>query len=81
MLGLLGAAVEYAHAQGAAVMEGYPVEPGARLYAYMGAPATFAQAGFADVTLAGQERRVMRYVIAGEDRPPTAPAPPGPDVQ
>lgn len=61
-LGLLRAAVEYAVSQGATVIEGYPVEPRARLYTYMGFPATFLRAGFRDVTPPGQARLVMRYV-------------------
>ena len=61
-LGLLRAAVEYAVAQGAQTIEGYPVEPGSGLYTYMGSPAIFEKAGFRDVTPAGQARRVMRYV-------------------
>jgi GNAT superfamily N-acetyltransferase len=36
--GLLKAAVEYARSQGATAIEGYPVEPGSRLYTYMGSP-------------------------------------------
>ena len=59
--GLLRAAVAYALAQGAKVVEGYPVEPDARLYTYMGSPATFRAAGFADVTPAERDRRVFRY--------------------
>jgi GNAT superfamily N-acetyltransferase len=62
-LGLLRAAVAYASSQGATAIEGYPVEPGARLYTYMGAPAIFFQAGFVDVTPAGRDRRVMRYTL------------------
>jgi len=62
-LGLLRAAVEYARSNGAEIIEGYPVEPGPRLYTYMGAPATFQQAGFSDVTPPGQARQVMRYVV------------------
>jgi len=50
-LGLLSAAVEYARSQGAEVIEGYPVEPGPRLYTYMGSPATFREAGFEDALL------------------------------
>jgi GNAT superfamily N-acetyltransferase len=61
-LALLRAAVEHAIAEGAAVVEGYPVEPGPRLYTYMGSPETFQQAGFTDVTPAGQARTVMRYL-------------------
>jgi GNAT superfamily N-acetyltransferase len=61
--GLLKAAVDYAAAQGAEIIEGYPVEPGARLYTYMGSPATFRAAGFRDVTPRGQARQVMRYLV------------------
>lgn len=60
-LGLLKAAVKYAKSKGARVIEGYPVEPGARLYTYMGSPATFREAGFRDVTPKGQARKMMRY--------------------
>lgn len=63
-LGLLRAAVEYARSQGASIIEGYPVEPGPRLYTYMGSPATFLQAGFRDVTPPGQARQVMRCVAS-----------------
>jgi GNAT superfamily N-acetyltransferase len=64
-LGLLRAAVAYAQAQGARVVEGYPVAPGAHLYTYMGSPATFRQVGFRDVTPDGQARLVMRNVVGG----------------
>jgi len=59
--GLLNAAVAYAGSQGARIVEGYPVEPGAKSYTYMGSPATFLSAGFQDVTPAGQKRPVFRY--------------------
>ena len=62
-LQLLRAAVDYAKAQGAATVEGYPVESSARSYTYMGSPSTFLAAGFRDVTPPGQARTVMRYVI------------------
>jgi GNAT superfamily N-acetyltransferase len=62
-LGLLRAAVEYARSQGAWIIEGYPVEPGPRLYTYMGSPTTFRKAGFLDVTPYGWERQVMRYFV------------------
>lgn len=62
-LGLLRATVEYARSQGAAMIEGYPVEPGSRLYTYMGSPATFGKDGFQDVTPAGSARRIVRHVI------------------
>lgn len=61
--GLLTAAVEYAREQGAAIVEGYPVEPGSRVYTFMGSPSIFLEAGFHDVTLPGRERRVMRYAV------------------
>jgi len=72
-LGLLQAAVEYARSHGAKVIEGYPVEPGPRLYTYMGSPSTFRRAGFRDVTPAGQDspaaagRQVMRYFVPYEE--------------
>jgi GNAT superfamily N-acetyltransferase len=61
--GLLKAAVDYARSQGAEIVEGYPVEPGARLYTYMGSPSTFRAAGFRDVTPRGQDRTVMRRFL------------------
>lgn len=60
-LGLLRAAVAYARSQGAAIIEGYPVEPRARSNTYMGSPATFRAAGFRDVTPRGQARMIMRH--------------------
>lgn len=65
-LGLLNAAVAYARSQGATIIEGYPVAPGARLYTYMGSPATFLAAGFVDVTPAGRDRLVMRYTFGAD---------------
>jgi GNAT superfamily N-acetyltransferase len=58
--GLLKAGLDYARSQGAKIVEGYPVEPGARLYTYMGSPATFRKAGFQDVTPKGQQRKIVR---------------------
>jgi GNAT superfamily N-acetyltransferase len=65
-LGLLQAAVGYAQAAGATIVEGYPVEPGAGLYTYMGSPAIFRAAGFREVTPPGQSRQVWRYEITGD---------------
>jgi GNAT superfamily N-acetyltransferase len=59
-LALLRGAAEYAIAQGARIVEGYPVEPGTRLYTYMGSPVTFRAAGFRDVTPPDRVRLVMR---------------------
>ena len=62
--GLLNAAVDYAVAEGARIVEGYPVEPAASSYTYMGSPNAFRRAGFADVTPTGQTRKVMRRIVA-----------------
>jgi GNAT superfamily N-acetyltransferase len=66
-LGLLRAARAYAVSQGAEVVEGYPVEPGARLYTYMGSVATFREAGFQEVARPTEGRPIMRY-LAERDR-------------
>lgn len=62
-LGLLRAAVGYALSEGAQRVEGYPVEPDARLYTYMGSPATFLQAGFRQVATTAGGRIIMRYTV------------------
>ena len=64
---LLGAAVDYARAHNAPIVEGYPVAPDAPSYTYMGSPETFRRAGFVDVTPAGQKRLVMRYNLFSEE--------------
>ena len=64
---LLRAAVDYARAHNAPIVEGYPVAPDAPSYTYMGTPDTFRRAGFVDVTPAGQKRLVMRYMIHTEN--------------
>ena len=60
---LLKAAVRYAGDNGARVVEGYPVNPGAASYTYMGSPGTFMKAGFADVTPPARDRRIFRIVL------------------
>jgi L-amino acid N-acyltransferase YncA len=60
-LGLLRAAVAYAISQGAEIVEGYPVEPGTRLYTYMGSVAIFREAGFEEVAQLTEGRPIMRY--------------------
>ena len=60
---LLEAAVRYASANGARVVEGYPVDPTAASYTYMGSPQTFIRAGFTDVTPPGRERRMFRIIL------------------
>ena len=64
---LLRAAVDYARAHNAPVVEGYPVAPDAPSYTYMGSPETFRRAGFVNVTPAGQKRLVMRYNLFSEE--------------
>ncbi len=62
-LGLLRAAVEYARSRGARIVEGYPVEPGAGLYAYMGSPSTFLAAGFREAGVGPAGRRIVRWEV------------------
>jgi hypothetical protein len=68
------AAVAHAAAQGAEVVEGYPVEPEldeggnwgpAKSYRFMGYRSTFERASFKDVTPVGGKRRVMQYTVQG----------------
>ena len=61
---LLEAAVRYASANGARVVEGYPVESTAASYTYMGLPETFIRAGFSDVTPPGRVRRMFRIILS-----------------
>lgn len=60
---LLKAAVRHAGDNGARIVEGYPVDPAATSYTYMGSPGTFSRAGFTDVTPPGRERRIFRIVL------------------
>jgi GNAT superfamily N-acetyltransferase len=59
-LRLLQAAVAYAISQGAAIIEGYPVEPDAS-YRFMGSHSVFEQAGFREVATAKNGRRIVRF--------------------
>jgi GNAT superfamily N-acetyltransferase len=61
-LQLLRAAVEYAAAQGAHIVEGYPVEPG-QSYQFMGSPAIFRAAGFREVARAENDRPIVRRIL------------------
>jgi L-amino acid N-acyltransferase YncA len=60
--GLLKAAVKYAVSKGAKIVEGYPVERGARLYTYMGSPSAFKAAGFKEIERPPGQRPVYRYI-------------------
>ncbi len=66
---LLKAAVRYAGDNGARVVEGYPVDPTAASYTYMGSPGTFTRAGFTDVTPPGRERMMFRIVLGDLPEP------------
>lgn len=63
---LLQAAVTYAVSQGATIIEGYPVEPD-QSYRFMGSHSVFEQAGFQEVAIASNGRRIVRFV-ADEDK-------------
>lgn len=62
---LLRAAVRHAAAQGALVVEGYPVdargEPGREADLYMGVPEMFIEAGFREVARRTPNRPIMRW--------------------
>ncbi len=65
---LLKAAVAHARAQGARIIEGYPVEPKSDdmppVYAYTGLASAFRSAGFVEVARRSPTRPIMRYTIA-----------------
>ena len=66
MLRLLRAAVEYAKAHGAKIVEGYPVEPTERLSGssgFTGIVSTFRQAGFVEVLRRSETRPIMRHFV------------------
>jgi GNAT superfamily N-acetyltransferase len=68
MVPLLTAAVEYARARGAKIVEGYPVEPTQRLTGdrgYTGVASAFRRAGFVEVLRRG-DRPIMRCFLGGE---------------
>ncbi len=62
---LLRAAAEYARKRGAAIVEGYPVEPKKGempdVFAYTGLASAFRQAGFVEVLRRSKTRPIMRY--------------------
>ncbi len=64
---LLRAAVDYAAAHGATIVEGYPVEPKKAdvpgLFIYTGTVSAFRKAGFVEVARGSPSRPVMQYVI------------------
>ncbi|AKR57405.1 GCN5-related N-acetyltransferase [Devosia sp. H5989] len=57
---LIAAAVAHARAEGADVVEAYPVAPDAPSYRFMGFVPAFEAAGFSPAGMAGTRRHVMR---------------------
>ena len=64
---MLAAAVQHAARHGAAIVEGYPVEPQSAnmpaVFAWTGLPSAFRQAGFSEVLRRSPTRPIMRYII------------------
>lgn len=61
---LIQAAADHARANGAKVLEAYPVDPDSPSYRFMGFVSSFAAAGFRHVGRAGSRRHVMRLDLA-----------------
>ncbi len=64
---LLRAAVDYARARGARILEGYPVDTRSGsapdVFVYTGTFSAFRQAGFKEVLRRSETRPIMRYII------------------
>ena len=60
---LIEAAAAHAQANGATVVEAYPVERDSPSYRFCGFVQTFEARGFAETGKAGTRRRVMRLVL------------------
>jgi len=64
---LLRAAVDYAAAHGAAIVEGYPTEPkkadAPAVFLYTGTVSAFRKAGFVEVARRSTSRPIMRYIV------------------
>jgi GNAT superfamily N-acetyltransferase len=66
MSGLITAAVEYAHGQGATIVEAYPYDPVSKTESgglYYGVASTFAAAGFVEVARRSPHHPVMRFTL------------------
>jgi GNAT superfamily N-acetyltransferase len=65
---LIQAAVEYAKAQGAKIIEGYPVDPKTpnmpTVFAWTGFVSAYRQVGFEEVLRRSETRPIMRYNVA-----------------
>jgi GNAT superfamily N-acetyltransferase len=65
---LLEAAVEHARANGATIVEGYPVDPKGRTadgFVFNGIASTFERAGFQEVARRSETRPIMRLSTGG----------------
>ena len=66
-INLIEAAVAYAHHEGAAVIEAYPIEPKGNkvpdVFAYTGLLSAFIQAGFKEVVRRSDTRPIVRYFV------------------
>lgn len=64
---LVRAAVDYARANGAEAIEGYPVEPRKdampEIYAWMGIASTFEDAGFSEIARRSETRPLYRLIL------------------
>lgn len=69
---LLAAAVGYARSHGAAILEGYPVEPKGKdvppAFAWTGIPKAFQRAGFRECARRSPTRPIMRITLKGRAR-------------
>lgn len=68
MVKLLQAAVEYATANGAQIVEGYPVDPGVGRVdggssGFVGLASAYRKAGFIEVARPNERRAIMRYYV------------------
>jgi GNAT superfamily N-acetyltransferase len=61
---IIAAAVDFAKAGGASIVEAYPVDPQSPSYRFMGFVPTFKAAGFCEVGRAGTRRHVFRLRVA-----------------
>jgi GNAT superfamily N-acetyltransferase len=60
---IIQAAISHARAQGASIVEAYPVDPDSHSYRFMGFVPVFQRAGFQEVGREGIRRHVMRLVL------------------
>ena len=60
---LLMGAVDHARANGATIVEAYPVAPDSPSFRFMGFVSVFAEAGFRDLGMTGTRRHVMRLKL------------------